>query len=201
MTPTRRYDSPRRRAQATATRNAIVEAFIEQLQEPGREELSPQDAAERAGVSVRTVHGYFPDRASRLDAIADWVDSYTYPGGVPEVGGPDGLVSYFIEIHTQALASPLTRALLQSRHSADWQEIRQRRRAGRLDEIRKAVEAIGAPPRETRETTAMLLRLAGADASLPLHDTYGIPLNRVPAVIANTVELLVEQLRRADSEP
>ncbi len=47
----------------------------------------------------------------------------------------------------------------------------------------------------------MLLRLAGADASLPLHDTYGIPLNRVPAVIANTVELLVEQLRRADSEP
>ncbi len=51
---------------------------------------------------------------------------------------------------------PAHRALLQSRHSADWQEIRQRRRAGRLDEIHKAVEAIGALPRETRETTALL---------------------------------------------
>jgi hypothetical protein len=40
----------------------------------------------------------------------------------------------------------------------------------------------------------MLLGLSGADASWPLHD-YGLPLERIPDVIANTVELIVDQLR------
>jgi hypothetical protein len=41
----------------------------------------------------------------------------------------------------------------------------------------------------------MLLALSGADASWPMHDLYGLPLDRIPDVIANTVELLVDQLR------
>ena len=56
MTSTRRYESPKRDAQAAATRNAILEAFVEQLSEPGRDNISPSDAAVRAGVSLRTVH-------------------------------------------------------------------------------------------------------------------------------------------------
>ena len=40
----------------------------------------------------------------------------------------------------------------------------------------------------------MLLSLSGADASWPLHD-HGLPLERIPDVIANTVELIVDQLR------
>jgi hypothetical protein len=56
------------------------------------------------------------------------------------------------------------------------------------------VKAIGAPPRDTADATAMLLSLSGADASWPLHD-HGLPLERIPAVIANTVQLIVDQLR------
>ncbi len=41
----------------------------------------------------------------------------------------------------------------------------------------------------------MLLSLSGADASWPLHDLYGLPVERIPDVIANTVALIVEQLR------
>jgi hypothetical protein len=41
----------------------------------------------------------------------------------------------------------------------------------------------------------MLLSLSGADASLPLHD-HGLALDRIPDVIANTVELIVNQLRQ-----
>jgi hypothetical protein len=40
----------------------------------------------------------------------------------------------------------------------------------------------------------MLLGLSGADASWPLHD-HGLPLDRVPDVIAQTVALIVADLR------
>ena len=66
MSETRRYSSPKREAQALATRNAILEAFAEQLSEPGRDRLSPSEAAVRAGVSLRTVHVHFPNEASQI---------------------------------------------------------------------------------------------------------------------------------------
>jgi len=45
MTTARRYVSPKREAQAQATRTAILEAFAEQLSEPGRDTLSPSEAS------------------------------------------------------------------------------------------------------------------------------------------------------------
>jgi len=41
----------------------------------------------------------------------------------------------------------------------------------------------------------MLFGLSGADASWPLHDQYGLPLERIPDVIANTVRLIIEELQ------
>ena len=72
--------------------------------------------------------------------------------------------------------------------------MRQLRRVKRLDAIRSAVQKIGAPPDATADATAMLLSLSGADASWPMHD-HGLPLDRIPDVIANTVDLIVNQLR------
>jgi hypothetical protein len=73
--------------------------------------------------------------------------------------------------------------------------VRRSRRAKRLDAIRAAVEAVGAPAQATAEATAMVLRLSGADASWPLHDSYGLPLERIPDVIAHTVEHIIRDLR------
>ena len=41
----------------------------------------------------------------------------------------------------------------------------------------------------------MVRRLSGADAAWPLHDSYGLPLERIPDVIAHTVELIIRDLR------
>ena len=73
--------------------------------------------------------------------------------------------------------------------------MRRSRRAKRLEAIRAAVEAVGAPAQATAEATAMVLRLSGADASWPLHDSYSLPLDRIPDVIAHTVELIIRDLR------
>jgi len=191
---TRRYISPKREAQAAATRGAILEAFAEQLSEPGRETLSPQEAARSAGVSVRTVHTHFPNQESQIAALGEWFDRHIFPDGFEVAQGPDDLSRYFREIHSKALASPVSRAL--SMTVVRWPEVRQKRRAERLDAIRRAVAEIGAPPRATEDATAMLLGLSGADASWRMHDLYGLPLERVPSVIANTVELIVDQLKR-----
>lgn len=192
MTSIRRYVSPKRQAQAAATREAILSAFAEQLSEPGRDKLSPSEAALRAGVSLRTVHFHFPNEESQILALSDWFDRMFYPDGVVLASGPDDLPRYFREIHAIALRHPLTRAIAAS-WSGVWKEVRQRRRVKRLDVIRKAVKAIGAPPKATADATAMLLSLSGADASWPLHD-HGLPLERIPDVIANTVALIVSQL-------
>jgi AcrR family transcriptional regulator len=197
VTGTRSYVSPKREAQALATRQTILKAFGEQLSEPGRDTLSPSDAARRAGVSLRTVHNYFPNYESQITALADWFDSQFPPVVVAQ--GPDDLARYFRDIHAAALKNPLTRTLAATRRGV-WKEIRQHRRTARLDAIRRAVKQVKAPPRATEDTTAMLLALSGADASWPMHDLYGLPLDRIPDVIANTVELLVDQLRTQAQE-
>jgi AcrR family transcriptional regulator len=194
VTETRRYVSPVREARAAATRQAILEAFVEQLSEPGRDALSPTEAALRAGVSVRTVHMHFPNVESQVLALGQWFDDHFYPNGVAVASGPDDLARYFRAIHANALSIPLSRALATSSGTL-WKEVRQQRRSARLDAIRRAVAEIGAPRRATQDATAMLLSLSGADASWPLHDLYGLPLDRIPDVIASTVQLIVDQLK------
>ncbi len=192
MSAARRYASPKREAQAQVTRTAILEAFAEQLSEPGRDKLSPSEAAQRAGVSLRTVHFHFPNEASQVAALGAWFDEKTNLHVVALAAGPDDLPRYYREIHRMGLKHPITRALASDR--GVWKDMRITRRTARIEAIRRAVKAIGAPARATAEAAAMLLSLSGADASWRLHD-HGLPLARIPDVIANTVSLILDQLR------
>jgi AcrR family transcriptional regulator len=193
LSKTRAYKAPKRQAQAAATRQAILAAFAEQLSEKGRDTLSPSEAASTAGCSLRTVHVHFPNYDSQIAGLAEYFDTRLYPAGVVLAAGPDDLPRYFRDIHAMALKNPLSWVLVTNPKLSG--ELRRKRRAERLDAIRRAVAAIGAPARETEDATAMLLSLSGADASWPLHKLYGLPLKRIPCVIAATVEMIVERLR------
>jgi AcrR family transcriptional regulator len=59
---------------------AILDAFVEQLSDTGRDALSPSEAAVRAGVSVRTVHLYFPNLEGQVAALSEWFDRHSQPG-------------------------------------------------------------------------------------------------------------------------
>jgi hypothetical protein len=91
------------------------------------------------------------------------------------------------------LKHPITRALVFDR--GVWKEMRVTRPTVRLDAIRRAVKAIGAPPRSTVEATATLLSLSDADASWRMYD-HGLAVERIPDAIAHTVELIVQDLRK-----
>lgn len=193
MSTARKYVSPKREAQALATRTAILEAFAEQLSEPGRITLSPSEAAVRAGVSLRTVHVHFPNEEAQIKALGEWFEKAIFPKGVQLARGPDDLVRYYRDIHRMAIKHPISRALTSAK--GIWREVRASRRAARLDSIRKAVKAIGAPKRATEDATAVLLSLSGADASWTLVD-QGLPAERAPDTIAHTVELVLADLRK-----
>ncbi len=69
---TRKYSSPAREAQASATRERILAATVAVIGE-GIATLSIPAVARRAEVSVPTVYRYFPDKEALLDATATHV--------------------------------------------------------------------------------------------------------------------------------
>jgi AcrR family transcriptional regulator len=147
MTATRSYHSPARKARGEQTRQAIIDAFIAQLGDQGRAALSPVAAARAAGVSIRTVHHYFPDAGAQLAAVAAEVESRLFPHPVPLPQVPAELPGLVRAVY-QAAEGQLTllRALVNSSVGA---EVRRLRRAQRLSAIRDVLASIGAGDAET----------------------------------------------------
>lgn len=195
MSGTRTYHSPAREAKAAATRQAVLEAFRDQLLDPGRDSLSPTDAAEAAGCSVRTVHGHFPTGESRIEALAELLDTEVYSDGPPQPTAADDLAEHYRTIHRAALASPLAEALVTQ--PGEFRKVRSHRRAARLEAVRRVVADIGAPGEPTENATAVLLALAGAEVAIHMRDEAGLDQDRIPDAIADTVELIVADLRRS----
>jgi AcrR family transcriptional regulator len=66
---TRRYDSPRRREQAAATRRAILEAAGWLFERQGYAATTMAQIADRAGVSLKTVYVAFETKSGVLRAL------------------------------------------------------------------------------------------------------------------------------------
>ena len=66
---TRRYDSPRRREQAAATRRAILDAAQWLFERQGYAATTMAQIAERAGVSLKTVYLAFETKSGVLRAL------------------------------------------------------------------------------------------------------------------------------------
>jgi len=162
MTVTRPYRSPARQARSQQTRRAIVDAFIAQLGDPGRATLSPAAAARAAGVSIRTVHHYFPDAEAQLAAVAAEVETRLFPRPAPLPRTPAELPDLVTAVYRAAEGQlPLLRAMV---NSGVGTEVRRRRRAQRLQAIQHALAGIGAGEAETRRGVAVVSMLASADA-------------------------------------
>ena len=192
MTATRSYHSPARKARGEQTRQAIIEAFIAQLGDPGRAALSPVAAARAAGVSIRTVHHYFPDAEAQLAAVAAEVESRLFPRPVPLPQVPAELPGLVRAVY-QAAEGQLTmlRALVNSSVGA---EVRRLRRARRLSAIRDVLASIGAGDAETRRAVAVVSLLASADAGLAMVDHYGLTLAEAGIACAETTRVLIDEL-------
>jgi TetR/AcrR family transcriptional regulator, regulator of autoinduction and epiphytic fitness len=69
--PRRRYRSVLRERQAAATREAILDATLTQLERRGYAETRLRDVADAAGVSVETIHAIFGSKGRLLMALGE----------------------------------------------------------------------------------------------------------------------------------
>ena len=192
MTATRTYHSPTRKAQGEQTRRAIIDAFIGQLGDPGRAALSPAAAARTAGVSIRTVHHYFPDADAQLAAVAAEVEARLFPVPAPLPHTPAELPSLVTAVYRAAEGQlPLLRAMVKTSLGTD---VRRRRRAARLRAIHQALASIGADEAETRRAVALVSLLASADAGLALVDHYGLTPTEAGTACATATRSLIDNL-------
>jgi AcrR family transcriptional regulator len=67
----RRYDSPRRREQARATRRAVVDAALELFVERSYAATTIDAIADRAGLSPETIYAAFKNKRSLLSHVLD----------------------------------------------------------------------------------------------------------------------------------
>ncbi len=190
---TRGYESPKRQAQAERTRSRIVDAFVEQLADPDQGTLSPKLAAKAAGVSVRTVHHYFPDRESQIAAVAEWADTQFFPGGV-ELPEHAGQVPAFIEQLQSVAVSQLDLCRIFIRTEGIKGQIRTRRRTARLAAIADAIAPLKADEQRKAEVVAVLGTLAGGDIAIGLIDRGALPADRVPTALREAARALIDDL-------
>jgi AcrR family transcriptional regulator len=192
MSRTRRYRSPVRQARREQTKQAIVDAFIAQLGDPGRVALSPSAAARAAGVSIRTVHHYFPDASAQLAAVADEVEARLLPRPAPLPHTPAELPGLVTAVYQAAEGQlPLLRALVASSLGT---EVRRRRRARRLEAIQHTLEQIGAAADQTRRAVAVVSLLASADAGIVLAGQYGLTMPEAGQACADATRAIIHHL-------
>ncbi len=94
---TRKYSSPAREAQASATRERLLAATVAVIGE-GIATLSIPEVARRAEVSVPTVYRYFPDKEALLDAAATHVRDRL--GVSPDAPSPVDVDDYLLTHRT-----------------------------------------------------------------------------------------------------
>jgi len=102
-----------RERKAQLVRTTVLETAITQLEARGADEVSMAQIAEAAGVSLRTLYRYFPDRAALLHAAGEHLYASL---GVPfDVSGPDEISASLLEAGRRLSARPeLTRALVRT---------------------------------------------------------------------------------------
>ena len=133
---TRSYNSPLREDQTQRTRRLIVDALIELLSDSGHNEFSFGDVAERAGVSVRTVHRHFPKREDLLEAVDERFDETGPPRppvGVAEL--PESMAQLWQWFETNS-------ELVEAMHLTSMgRELRQHGRKRRGRDTRKLIDS------------------------------------------------------------
>ena len=122
---------------ADHTRQWIIDAATDLLEENGSNALTNAAVAERAGVSERTVYRYFATRDALLDEIAAAVSQRLETPGVPQT--PEALLGYPAQLFARFEArAQLTRAGL----APDvFSRLRDGQAAQRRQAVRRLLEA------------------------------------------------------------
>jgi AcrR family transcriptional regulator len=183
-----------RERQAQQVREAVLEAVLGQLETLDSDDVSMASVAAAAGVSLRTLYRYFPDRASLLQAAGEHAFATL---GVPvDIGGPDQISASFVEAAARLSARPqLTRALVRT---TAGRAARSGVREQRVEAISRALAplAAGRDEETARWATAVITHLCSSASWVLIADETGLDDNDAQAAVAWAIDALVDALQR-----
>ncbi|HEU4618274.1 MAG TPA: TetR/AcrR family transcriptional regulator [Gammaproteobacteria bacterium] len=183
-----------RERQARQVRESVLEAALSQLEGRAADDVSMAEVAHAAGVSLRTLYRYFPDRASLLHAAGEHVyDSL----GVPfDVEGPHAISSSFLDAARRLSSRPaLARALVQG---AAGRATRSTVRARRVDAIETALKPLTERLDSdlARQARAVIAHLCSAASWVAVADESGLDDAEAQAAVAWAIDALVSTLQK-----
>jgi AcrR family transcriptional regulator len=183
-----------REQHADLTRELILRALVELLQEGDADDISVQDVARKAGVSLRTVYRYFQTREELVVAGANWIFGPLFTDvraeeTIEDLSESCRIVFQHWDDHPElAEALALTRA---------GREVRRQRRTQRFEEIERVV-AEAAPELskpEQHEAAAVLGHLQGVTTWLTLRD-IGLDNEEATEAVQWALHALTDDIRR-----
>lgn len=196
----RSYDSPLRERQTQQTRDAILDALTEALNDRAVDEVTTKELAASAGVSERTVYRHFPDRTALLEGLTErFMRSSELPPAVPEhVGEVADLVVELFRVLEEHHTAAQAEALL----NADPRQYSQATRR-HTAQFRMLFEA-GFPDLEAgrQQSIAAVVRvLATSQSWLRMRAEFGVGGEESGPVVAWAIRALIDEVERGNPPP
>jgi len=186
---------PLREKQAKQLRVAVLEAVIAKLESEAPDDVSMADIALAAGISLRTLYRYFPDRASLLQSAGEHL--YRSLGVPVDISQPGDIARSFVEAARRLAARPrLTRALVRT---GSGQVARSAMRRQRVQAIRTALKPVtaGLDTDLVRRATALITHLCSATSWVSIADESGLTDADAQAAVSWAIDTLIGTLREA----
>ena len=172
----------------------MLDAAIAQLETKSADDISMAEIAEAAGVSLRTLYRYFPDRASLLQSAGEHLYATL---GVPfEITGPDTISASLLDAAKRLSTRPeLTRALVRT---TAGRATRSPLRGRRVQAIRAALEPVteDLDPDTARWATAVIAHLCSAASWVFIADDQGLDDADAQRAVAWAIDFLVSALQQ-----
>ena len=181
-----------RERQAHHVRVTVLEAVISELESKVVDDLSMSDVARAAGISLRTLYRYFPDRSSLLYAAGEHLYGSL---GVPfDIAGPEDISASFLNAARRLSTRPeLTRALVRT---TAGRATRSAVRGQRVDAIRAALKPVidGLDADTARWATAVIAHLCSAASWVIISDESGLEEADAQRAVAWAIDALISTL-------
>lgn len=180
------------------TREAVVDAVVQAISSEGME-FSVQEAADRAGVTHRTVYRHFETRAALLDAVAERYEGWlaerglTQPATLEEaLGQVEALFRLFDE------RPDLVRAVAMRTLTTGYRTAPSRRRTDLWREmLRDSLPHV--PSSEIEPMFAIARTLGGSVGWHMLTSQFGLSGEQAGRAVRRAVEALVAELRQQEA--
>jgi AcrR family transcriptional regulator len=197
MSTATRHFSSLRDEYAEMTRQRIVAAFVETLEDEAADDVSMASVAKHAKVAERTIYRHFKTRAELFEAAGEWIEDNVF-GYVP-FSSPDELPGIFRKLCKSFDQHPhLARTIATTRVG---RRVRAGFRRHLIDQHHKAmaplVRHLG--PKEARQAEALAAYLNNVLAWSALREDFGMSSTEIADAIDWALSTLLKDIRQRDA--